>query len=406
MVAARRRLHRARGGLDPREEDDVLRTAAPSRRRPRGRCPALPLPPLVGRGAHRPRRRGAALLDVPPRQAPAPAPTYQPPVVVVRRLVSDAPAAASFPALGTTATVAVAEPRRAPGAARARSGRSARARSICACSRFRPTPSSPRANARAGDDGRRSAPLLAALLGGSRSRPRAATGGRVDPTLGVPLRAVGLRPHVRARARARGLARSPRAPGAWPRLGAGRRARRCSRRRSACRAGSSSTSAPRRRRWPPTTPRRAIAAACGAGRARLARRRPRGCRRPPAGGWSVRIADDQRAPLDAAGPDRRRSRRAGSPRSSTAVRRWRTDAGDAHHILDPHTGRPAVTPWRTVTVAAATCFDANVAATAAIVLGDAAPRVARRSGGCRRGCVRRDGSVVRSAAGPSEVRAA
>jgi thiamine biosynthesis lipoprotein len=44
-----------------------------------------------------------------------------------------------------------------------------------------------------------------------------------------------------------------------------------------------------------------------------------------------------------------------------------------HHILDPGSGLPARGPWRTVSVAAATCADANIAATAAIVLGDDAP---------------------------------
>ena len=43
-----------------------------------------------------------------------------------------------------------------------------------------------------------------------------------------------------------------------------------------------------------------------------------------------------------------------------------------HHIVDPRTGRPANGPWRTVSVAAATCAEANAAATAAIVNGDGA----------------------------------
>jgi thiamine biosynthesis lipoprotein len=38
-----------------------------------------------------------------------------------------------------------------------------------------------------------------------------------------------------------------------------------------------------------------------------------------------------------------------------------------HHIVDPRTGLPAGGPWRTASVAAATCADANAAATAAIV---------------------------------------
>jgi FAD:protein FMN transferase len=41
-----------------------------------------------------------------------------------------------------------------------------------------------------------------------------------------------------------------------------------------------------------------------------------------------------------------------------------------HHILDPRDGLPARSPWRTASVASATCLEANIACTAAIVLGD------------------------------------
>jgi FAD:protein FMN transferase len=44
-----------------------------------------------------------------------------------------------------------------------------------------------------------------------------------------------------------------------------------------------------------------------------------------------------------------------------------------HHILDPATGAPCPVVWRTVTVVASTCVQANVASTAAIVLGTGAP---------------------------------
>jgi thiamine biosynthesis lipoprotein len=59
--------------------------------------------------------------------------------------------------------------------------------------------------------------------------------------------------------------------------------------------------------------------------------------------------------------------------SSTAARRWRRGGDVLHHILDPRSGLPAAPVWRTVSVAAATCTDANVASTAAIIRGDAAP---------------------------------
>ena len=89
----------------------------------------------------------------------------------------------------------------------------------------------------------------------------------------------------------------------------------------------------------------------------------------PAGGWAVRVADDHRAPPDA--PGQLLSLDSGGlATSSTTVRRW---GREAHHIIDPRTGRPAISPWRTASVAAATCVDANTASTAAIVLGEGAP---------------------------------
>jgi thiamine biosynthesis lipoprotein len=93
---------------------------------------------------------------------------------------------------------------------------------------------------------------------------------------------------------------------------------------------------------------------------------------PPLGGWPVLIAEDHRAPLDGPGPVV--SLEAGGlATSSVTVRRWRAGGHELHHILDPRTGRPAPSCWRTVTVAAASCVDANTASTAAVLLGEAAP---------------------------------
>ena len=66
--------------------------------------------------------------------------------------------------------------------------------------------------------------------------------------------------------------------------------------------------------------------------------------------------------------------------SSTATRRWRTATGWAHHIIDPRTGRNPFPLWRTASVAAASCVDANAASTAAIVLGEDAVSWLRRNG--------------------------
>jgi thiamine biosynthesis lipoprotein len=123
----------------------------------------------------------------------------------------------------------------------------------------------------------------------------------------------------------------------------------------------------------------------------------------PNGGWPVRIADDHAAPLESPGPVVAISS-GGLATSSTVVRRWPTDEGEAHHILDPRTGRPAVTPWRAVSVAAASCVDANVASTTAIVLGEPALEwLAARELPAR--VVRRDGSVATVGGWPEEFAA-
>ena len=44
-----------------------------------------------------------------------------------------------------------------------------------------------------------------------------------------------------------------------------------------------------------------------------------------------------------------------------------------HHLLDPRSGRPALVVWRTASVTASSCLDANIASTAAIVRGERAP---------------------------------
>ena len=121
---------------------------------------------------------------------------------------------------------------------------------------------------------------------------------------------------------------------------------------------------------------------------------------PPAGGWPVLIADEHRQvraarnlprPDRAASQDRPRAAslpgetadpaivqqirlaRGGLATSSSTCRRWVRAGQVMHHIIDPRTGMPADGPWRTVTVAAASCAEANAAATAAIVAGAHAP---------------------------------
>jgi len=95
----------------------------------------------------------------------------------------------------------------------------------------------------------------------------------------------------------------------------------------------------------------------------------------PEGGWRVRVQDRTGLPDEAPdGPSQVVAiRDGGLATSSTAARRWRRGGDVLHHILDPRTGLPAASVWRTVSVAAATCADANTAATAAIIRGAQAP---------------------------------
>jgi thiamine biosynthesis lipoprotein len=95
---------------------------------------------------------------------------------------------------------------------------------------------------------------------------------------------------------------------------------------------------------------------------------------PPDGGWRIGV-DDQ--------PGERRPTReqscvaveaGGIATSCPAVRGWRRGGQDLHHIIVPGTGKPAEIYWTSVSVAAATCVDANTASTASIIRGRRALR--------------------------------
>jgi thiamine biosynthesis lipoprotein len=116
----------------------------------------------------------------------------------------------------------------------------------------------------------------------------------------------------------------------------------------------------------------------------------------PPEGWCVAIGDDH---ADAADGPAVLIRDGGLATSSTAVRRWPTDGGEMHHIVDPRTGLPAVTPWRSVSVAARTCLGANTASTAALVLGVGAPAWLEAQRLPAR-LVANDGSVTRTGGWP------
>ncbi len=86
----------------------------------------------------------------------------------------------------------------------------------------------------------------------------------------------------------------------------------------------------------------------------------------PSGGWPIRVTDDHAAGASAPGQSIAISS-GGLATSSTTVRSWNAGGQRMHHIIDPATGQPARSRWRTVSVTAATCADANIASTAAIV---------------------------------------
>jgi thiamine biosynthesis lipoprotein len=91
----------------------------------------------------------------------------------------------------------------------------------------------------------------------------------------------------------------------------------------------------------------------------------------PEQGWPILIADDHRTPLDRDG-ETVAIHSGGLATSSTTVRRWHIAGADVHHIVDPRSGAPVPEVWRTVSVCAASCVDANTASTAAIVRGERA----------------------------------
>jgi FAD:protein FMN transferase len=112
----------------------------------------------------------------------------------------------------------------------------------------------------------------------------------------------------------------------------------------------------------------------------------------PAGGWRIRVTDDHAAGPDAPGQTVSITS-GGLATSSTMVRAWARDGRRMHHIVDPATGEPARSCWRTVSVAAGSCTDANAASTAAIVRGAGAVRWLQDLSLPAR-LVREDGSVV------------
>ncbi|MCL4543724.1 MAG: FAD:protein FMN transferase [Chloroflexi bacterium] len=89
----------------------------------------------------------------------------------------------------------------------------------------------------------------------------------------------------------------------------------------------------------------------------------------PAAGWTCDIAVDAQAPVEASVA----LFRGALATSGLGRRQWRRGGESFHHLIDPHTGKPAQTPWRYVTVAAHTCVAAEVAAKVAFLRGSTGP---------------------------------
>ena len=121
-------------------------------------------------------------------------------------------------------------------------------------------------------------------------------------------------------------------------------------------------------------------------------------RSAPDGGFVVGVADicgDPDAPAAVSIVS------GGLASSGIANRHWLLGDAPVHHVVDPTTGLPVTPCWRTVTVAGASCVDANTASTASLVLGAQAPAwLEARSLPSR--LVALDGSVVTVAGWPDD----
>ncbi|ABL83922.1 MULTISPECIES: FAD:protein FMN transferase [unclassified Nocardioides] len=116
--------------------------------------------------------------------------------------------------------------------------------------------------------------------------------------------------------------------------------------------------------------------------------------------WRVRVAEAPDRPGEVVGLTH-----GGLATSSSTVRRWRTGAGPAHHVVDPATGRPTDGPFRTATVWAPSAVEANTFSTAALVWGEAAAARLALAGVDAR-LVDRAGAVRLVGSWPTEGRAA
>ncbi|MEV6019245.1 FAD:protein FMN transferase [Streptomyces sp. NPDC051997] len=309
------------------------------------------------------------------------------------RATAPAPARTAFPALGTTAELLATDPSALPVAETVLRDE-LRAVDLV-CSRFRPDSELTRVNLNSGATttvSERFAEALQAALRAARI-----TDGAVDPTVGRAVIALGydrtfasVRP---ADARSAPVGRP--APG-WRQVSWNPRTRHlCLPPHTSLDLGATAKALTSDR----AARKAAAATGCGvlvnlggdlatAGSA-------------PDGGWHIALADDHTQTVGTRGPAVTVTGGALAT-SGVRVRTWRRGGRVLHHIVDPATGEPATVVWRTVTVAAATCVDANTASTAAVVLGERAVPWLRSTGLPTR-LVAPDGTVVRIGGWPQDL---
>ncbi len=304
-------------------------------------------------------------------------------------------AAESFEVFGTTAVLVVTEPA-ALGQARALADQVLAAVDLAA-SRFRPDSELVRLNAAAGQPVDIS-PTFAQLLD-TAIRAARLTGGDVDPTCARALATLGYdRDFAAVRAAGDAPPRATRPLGpvpGWRNIHLDREMRRV-RLAHGAQVDLGATA----KAWASDRCAEQIASklACGVlvslgGDVAVAGPAPRG-------GWQIRVTDDHAAPASAPGQTVAIAT-GGLATSSTTVRTWTVGGQQVHHIIDPSTGEPARSCWRTVSVAAASCTDANTASTAAIIRGAAAPGWLSAAGLPAR-LVRDDGTVQTTAGWPPD----
>jgi thiamine biosynthesis lipoprotein ApbE len=289
---------------------------------------------------------------------------------VDRERSSLAPGRASWQALGTSVELVVEEP---DSLAQARTIVERELKEIdLACSRFREDSELARLNTHSG----RTVRVAPLLIEATELALRAAelTDGDVDPTVGRALELIGYDRDWRLLERDSATVAGPQRD-VFASFRSGWQAVEVDRKRATLRipAGVKLDLGATAKAWAADRAGRAVYEATGCGvlvglGGDISTAGP-----TPAHGWRIHVTDDHRHGPRAPGQTISIAG-GGLATSSTTVRRWSHEGHAMHHIIDPSTGAPARSVWRTVSVAAIDCADANIAATAAIVRGPEAKR--------------------------------